>query len=49
MLGLVEKNEAMFTESGIAALTIALAISLGFVIVALLTKYINIFLRRKTN
>lgn len=49
MLGLVEKNEAMFTESGIAALTIALAISLGFVIVALLTKYINIFLRRKTS
>lgn len=46
MLGLVEKNEELFAESGVSALTIALAISLGFVVVALANKYINIFLRR---
>ena len=46
MLGLVEQDETMFAESGIAALTIALAISLGFVVVALANKYINIFLRK---
>ena len=43
MLGIVEKDSAAFSENGIAALTIALAISLGFVIVALSNKYINIF------
>ena len=48
MLGIVEKDSAAFRENGIAALTIALAISLGFVIVALSNKYINIFLKRKT-
>ena len=48
MLGIVEKDSAAFSENGIAALTIALAISLGFVIVALSNKYINIFLKRKT-
>lgn len=46
MLGLVEQNEELFATSGIAALTIALAISLGFVVVALANKYINIFLRK---
>ena len=46
MLGLVEQDETMFTESGVAALTIALAISLGFVVVALTNKYINIFMKR---
>ena len=46
MLGLVEQNEEMFAQSGISALTIALAISLGFVVVALANKYINIFLRK---
>ena len=46
ILGLVEKNEELFAESGVSALTIALAISLGFVVVALANKYINIFLRR---
>ena len=46
MLGLVEKNEELFAESGVSALTIALAISLGFVVVALANKYINIFLRK---
>ena len=48
MLGIVEKDSAAFSENVIAALTIALAISLGFVIVALSNKYINIFLKRKT-
>ena len=46
MLGLVEQDEEMFAESGVSALTIALAISLGFVVVALANKYINIFLRK---
>ena len=46
MLGLVEQDEELFTASGVAALTIALAISLGFVVVALANKYINIFLRK---
>ena len=46
MLGMVEQNEELFATSGIAALTIALAISLGFVVVALANKYINIFLRK---
>ena len=46
MLGLVEQDEELFAQSGIAALTIALAISLGFVVVALANKYINIFMRR---
>ena len=49
MLGLVEKNEALFAESGVAALTIALAISLGFVVVALTNKYINIFMKRTSH
>ena len=46
MLGLVEQDEELFATSGVAALTIALAISLGFVVVALANKYINIFLRK---
>ena len=46
MLGLVEQDEDLFAQSGIAALTIALAISLGFVVVALANKYINIFMRK---
>ena len=46
MLGLVEQDETMFTERGVAALTNAIAISLGFVVVALTNKYINIFMKR---
>ena len=46
MLGLVEQDEELFATSGVAALNIALAISLGFVVVALANKYINIFLRK---
>ncbi len=46
MLGMVEQDEELFATSGVAALTIALAISLGFVVVALANKYINIFLRK---
>ncbi|MGN0736030.1 MAG: threonine/serine exporter family protein [Anaerovoracaceae bacterium] len=46
MLGLVEQDEEMFAQSGISALTIALAISLGFVVVALANKYINILMRK---
>lgn len=39
MLGLVEKDEALFAESGTKALTIALAIALGFVSVAVVNNF----------
>ncbi len=41
MTGLVNGNQKLFSESGTSALTIALAISLGFVVVAIITKYIT--------
>ena len=41
MYGLVSENEKMFIESGKTAIIIALAISLGFVIVAVFNKYLN--------
>ena len=41
MYGLVIEDRAMFVENGTAAVTIALAISLGFVIVTVLNKYWN--------
>lgn len=39
MLGLVEKDEVLFGESGSKALTIALAIALGFVSVAVVNNF----------
>lgn len=42
MAGLVAEDHSAFMENGEVAVTIALAISLGFVIVALGNKYINI-------
>lgn len=49
MFGLVSEDQAMFVENGTAAIIIALAISLGFVFVAVVNKYVNRFLygRRK--
>ena len=48
MAGLVNGDQALFAESGASAVTIALAISLGFVVVAIITKYITgITSRRK--
>lgn len=47
MYGLVSNDEAMFVENGTAAITIALAISLGFVIVTLINKYLNMLKRFK--
>lgn len=44
MYGLVSEDQTLFVESGTSAVTIALAISLGFVIVAVLNKYLNRFL-----
>ena len=41
MAGLVNGDEMLFSKSGTDTLTIALAISLGFVVVALITKYIT--------
>lgn len=41
MYGLVSKDETLFMESGTDAVIIALAISLGFVIVAVLKRYID--------
>ena len=46
MAGLVNEDRAVFAENGEAAVTIALAVSLGFVIVALGNKYINILRKR---
>ena len=46
MAGLVNEDRADFAENGEAAVTIALAVSLGFVIVALSNKYINILRKR---
>lgn len=39
MYGLVSKDQALFVESGTDAVVIALAISLGFVIVAVVKRY----------
>ena len=44
MFGLVSEDDAMFVENGTAAIIIALAISLGFVFVAVVNKYVNRFL-----
>lgn len=44
MYGLVSEDDAMFVENGTAAIIIALAISLGFVFVAVVNKYVNRFL-----
>lgn len=41
MSGLVNGDEKLFAQSGEDAVTMALAISLGFVVVALITKYIT--------
>ena len=41
MYGLVSKDEVLFMESGADAVIIALAISLGFVIVAVLKRYVD--------
>ena len=49
MYGLVSENERMFVESGKTAIIIALAISLGFVVVAVFNKYINRLKRFRTN
>ena len=44
MYGLVSKDEQLFVDSGTSCLMIALAISLGFVVVAVLNNYLNRFL-----
>ena len=41
MYGIVSENRQMFEENGTSAITIALAISLGFVAVAVVKKYLN--------
>lgn len=41
MYGLVSENHDLFVESGTDAILIALAISLGFVVVAIVNKYLN--------
>ncbi|MEE0741805.1 MAG: threonine/serine exporter family protein [Emergencia sp.] len=49
MFGLVSEDQNLFVESGTSAVIIALAISLGFVVVAVVNKYVSRFLshRRK--
>ena len=46
MAGLVNKDEVLFTQSGEAAIVIALAIAMGFVVVAVITRDIRAFLNR---
>lgn len=46
MYGLVSENQELFVESGTAAVIIALAISLGFVVVAVLKRYLDKILRK---
>ncbi|MBQ9961427.1 MAG: threonine/serine exporter family protein [Firmicutes bacterium] len=41
MAGLVNRDHLMFSESGQKVITIALAISLGFTLIALINKYIR--------
>lgn len=41
MYGLVSKDEQLFVDSGTSCLMIALAISLGFVVVAVLNNYLS--------
>ncbi len=43
MAGLVNGDHELFVTSGEAAMTIALAISLGFVVVAILARYYRMF------
>ena len=41
MAGLVNRDQEQFAQNGENALTMALAIALGFVFIALMTKYIT--------
>ncbi len=44
MYGLVSKDQQLFVDSGTSCMMIALAISLGFVVVAVLNNYVSRFL-----
>lgn len=46
MYGLVSEDNQLFVESGTAAVVIALAISLGFVVVAVLKRYLDKILNK---
>jgi len=46
MYGLVREDNQLFVESGTDAVIIALAISLGFVVVAILKRYLDKIVRR---
>lgn len=46
MVGLVTEDKALFETSGTAAVTIAFAISLGFLVIAIASRYIRMFLNR---
>lgn len=46
MYGLVSENQQLFIESGTAAVIISLAISLGFVVVAVLKRYLDKVIRK---
>lgn len=46
MYGLVSEDQQLFVESGTDALVIALAISLGFVVVAVLKRYLDKILQK---
>lgn len=46
MYGLVSENQQLFIESGTSAVIISLAISLGFVVVAVLKRYFDKVIRK---
>lgn len=46
MYGLVSENQQLFIESGTSAVIISLAISLGFVVVAVLKRYLDKVIRK---
>ena len=46
MYGLISKDQALFVESGMDAVIIALAISLGFVVVAVIKRYAQKILKQ---
>lgn len=47
MYGLVSKDQQLFVDSGTSCVMIALAISLGFVVVAVLNNYVSRFLAKR--
>lgn len=46
MEGLVNQDNAMFVQNGVATITVALAIALGFMMISVISRYIRLILRK---